>query len=602
MTATEGGPALHGAGVAAPAGGGGSRGAARRRAPRLRMVLGLARVEASLLVRSALVLAGLLAGGLVIWLLIQPVEPLWWDAAWHVIGFGQLVLGMAVLVAGQLAAGRARRDAMADLYASCPATAGTRTLAHLVGLVGAVPASLLLIGATAAVAQVRGAIGVPSITALAGGLLLVIAAGAAGIAIGTRFPHPLAGVLGALVLFLTSGQSNRISGGAVWLLPWETQSDQLGQLPGPLAGYPPAGPHAAELTGIAVLAGIVALAVTVSRARARGGLATAGILAVAVICFAGALQLRPIPTADLNHLVAEVADPASVQRCTTTNQVRYCLYPGFGPELPSLEAPVNGVLARLPARPDQPLTVRQVVSLSLGDPTLTHGHPKRQVSQWNAQLQRAPGNAATASAIYLPVGSWPAAGARLTDAHFNVALATAERAVRIPPQATGSINSRFFLPCVPLDQAREAIAIWLAILATHPPASELQDGLGGLGPGKGITTAEVRNTIVRTWNYPGGDAGQVDPSWPGPQTTAAGYLLAHAMTSLPQPKVSRILNAAWATWMNWHTTDDQLAAALGIRMPSVPLPPFLRPGFKPRPGTTIAPGPGNGPQNPVCTT
>jgi len=140
-----------------------------------------------------------------------------------------------------------------------------------------------------------------------------------------------------------------------------------------------------ELAGLAVLAGIVALAVTVSRGRARGGLATAGILAVAVICLAGAAQLRPIPTTDLNHLIAEVADPASVQRCTTASQVRYCLYPGFGRDLPSLEAPLNQVLAHLPARPDQPLTIRQVVSVdftqpALTDPTLTHGHSKRQVA------------------------------------------------------------------------------------------------------------------------------------------------------------------------------------------------------------------------------
>jgi len=183
-----------------------------RRALRLRTVLSLARVEASLLARSVLVLAGLLAGGLVIWLFIRPTEPLWWRADWE-IGGGQLVLGTAVLVAAQLAAGRARRDTMADLYASFPATAGTRTLAHLTGLAGAAPASLLLLGAAAVVVQLRGAIGAPSMTVLAGGLLLVIAAGAAGIAIGARFPHPLAGVLGALALFITSASTHLASGG-----------------------------------------------------------------------------------------------------------------------------------------------------------------------------------------------------------------------------------------------------------------------------------------------------------------------------------------------------------------------------------------------------
>ena len=430
--------------------------------------------------------------------------------------------------------------------------------------------------------QARGAIGAPSIMVLAAGVLLVIAAGAAGIAIGTRFPHPLAGVLGALALFTTAATTHLASGAGIWLLPWPILQNQLGGLPGPLAGYPPASAHAAELAGLAVLAGIVALAMTVSGARARGGLAAAGILAVAVTCFAGAVQLQPIPTAELNHLVTEIADPASVQHCTSANQVRYCLYPGFGRDLSSLEAPVNEVLAYLPAWSGRPLTVRQVTSLDITDPSLTHGHPERQISQWDEQVQNAPGNALTASAIYLPVGSWPAAGGQLADAHFGLALATAERAVRLAPTSQS-------MPCVALDQAREPIAIWLAILATHPAAGELQAGLGALETGRGFQGIEVRNTMVPVWNYPGAAAGPM-PS--GPQLTAVGYLLAKAMTSLPEQQVGHVLAGAWGSWLNWRTTDAQLAAALGIRMPSVPLPPSLGPGSKPPPG----------PQNPVCTT
>jgi hypothetical protein len=559
-------------------------------------VLGLAGVEASLLARSLLVLAGLLTGGAVVWVRLGPAEPLWWNAAWRT-GSGQLVLGMAVLVAAQLAAGRPRRDGMADLYGSFPATAGTRTIAQLAGLAGVAPASLLLIAATVVVVQVRGGIGAPGIAVLAGGLVLVIAAGAAGIAIGTRFPHPLAGVLGALVLFLSSATTHLGSGGGIWLVPWEWAQDQLGSLPGPLAGYPPAGAHVLELAGLAVLAGIAALTVTAGHARARGGLAAAGVLAVAVICLAGALQLRPIPTAALNHLVTQAADPASGQRCSTASHVRYCLYPGFGRDLGSVEAPVNGVLAHLPEPPDQLLTVRQVLSPDLLDPTLTHGHPQRQVAQWHAQLRRAPGTAATAPAIYLPAGSWPAAGGRLADARFDVALAAADWAIRIPPQAAGNPNGPVFLPCVPVSQAREAIAIWLAILATHPPAGELQDGLGGLGTGHGFQGVVVRNTVVPTWAYPGWGASYVTPAG-APQTTAEGYLLARAMTNLPEQKVARVLKGAWATWLNWHTTDAQLAAALGLRMPAVPAPPG--PPRTPGPGSTVVP-PGGGRQNPLCT-
>ena len=260
---------------------------------------------------------------------------------------------------------------------------------------------------------------------------------------------------------------------------------------------------------------------TVSRARARGGPATAGILALAVICFAGALQLRPIPTADLNHLVAEAADPASVQRCTTISQVRYCLYPGFGRQLPSLQAPVNGVLAHLPARPDRPLTVRQVMSLYLPDSTLTHGHPKRQVSRWEAQLQRAPGNAATASAIYLPVSSWPAAGGRLGDARFDVALAAAEWAVRLPSQATGSINGSVFLPCVPLGQAREAIAA--AACAGRSRYADLSGVIAALASFAAIALA---------WYAPVSARFLVEPPATAHGVTIAWYAIATAASAL----------------------------------------------------------------------
>ncbi len=574
MTATEDGRAVHGADAADPVGRPAAAGRTARSAARqLRTVASLARVEASLLARSLLVLAGLLAGGGVVWLTIRSAVPLWWNVGWRV-GLGQVVLGMAVLVAAQLAAGRVRRNGMTELYASFPTTAGTRTVAHLTGLLGAGPASLVLIGAVVAVAQLRGAIGTPSIAVLGGGVLLVIAAGAAGIAIGARFPHPLAGMLGALILFLTSGNSHLPWAAGLWLYPWASFGDQLSSLPGPLAGYPPGGAHALELAGLAAFAAVVALAITVSRSRARVMLAAAGVVALAVVCLAGAIELRPIPTQDLDHLVGEVSNPASVEHCTTGSQVRYCLYPGFGSQLPSLQAPVNAVLAHVPTRPAQPLTFRQVAGLSLPDPTLTHGHPNRQVSQWEAQANRAranpdgnSGSSPPAFEVYLQAGAWPAAGGQLAGAHFDLALAAAEWAVRIPSQADGTAG-RHVLACVPLGQAREAIAIWLTILATHPSAGELTAG----GYGGGDAEVKVGSSLVPVslWPYPGSNGLAVSGPGLGPQTTDAGYLLAAAMTRLPEQKVARVLTDSWARWLNWHTTDAQLAAALGIPMPGVP--------------------------------
>jgi hypothetical protein len=530
---------------------------ARSPTPKLGTVLSLAKADAWLLSRSVLILVGLLAGSVIIWVLARTEQPLWWNVAWQ-IGYGQVFVAMAVLVAAQLAAGRPNRNAMADLYASFPTSSAARTLAQLIGLLGAAPASLLLIGGTAAAVEMTGVIGVPNIWALAGGLLLVIAAGAVGIAIGRRFPHPLAGVLGALVLFVPFSQSNRFSGPNVWLYPW-IKPWQLDFLPGPLAGYPPVGAHAAELAGIAVLAGIAALVVSANGARARGVLVIAGILSLAATCLAGAVQLQAIPTADLNRLVQAVVDPVSEQRCTTLGEGRYCLYPDFGPELTSIQAPVSAVLTRLPVRPARRLTVMQVTELA-PDSTLTHGHPELQVSQWNAELQRGPGSGGgTTSAIYLPVNVPP------SDARFYLALAAGEWAAGFPTAVANGDSSQ----CLPYDQAREAIAIWLALLATHTPAGRLQSGLTGLG--QDWEPMSPQDIFVPIWNYPGEDVDNLASF--APQTTAAGYLLASAMMRLPEQRVSQVLKGAWAQWVNWQTTDEQLATALGIPMPAVPQPP-----------------------------
>jgi hypothetical protein len=529
----------------------------RSRAPKLGTVAGLAKTDALLLSRSVLILAGLLAGGVIIWAFAHKEQALWWNVAWQ-IGYGQVFIAMAVLVVAQLAAGRPSRNAMADLYASFPTSAATRTLAQLFGLLGAMPASLLLAGGTAAAVEMTGVVGVPSIWALAGGLLLVIAAGAVGIAIGRRFPHPLAGVLGALVLFVPFSQSNRFSGPNIWLYPW-IKPWQLDFLPGPLAGYPPVGAHAAELAGIAVLAGIVALVVSANGARAKSVLAFAAILSLAATCLAGAAQLRAIPTADLNRLVQAAVDPVSVQRCTTVGEGRYCLYPDFGPELASIQAPVDAVLTRLPVRPARQLTVAQATEVT-PDTTLTHGHPEPQVSQWNAELQRGPASgSATASTIYLPVNVTP------SDARFYLALAAGEWAAGFPTEIANGNSS----PCLPYNQAREAIAIWLALLATHTPAAQLHSGLTGLG--RDWEPMSPQGIFVAIWNYPGEDVDNLASFMP--QTTAAGYLLASAMMALPVQRVSQVLKGSWAQWQNWQATDQQLAAALGIPMPALPQPP-----------------------------
>ncbi len=534
----------------------------------VRTVLGVARIEATLLVRNLLVLAGLAAAVVLAWQLLPHAQPLWWNAAWQ-LGYFQMLLSAVVLIAAHLAVTRARRDGLHELYASFPASAGTRTLGHLVSLAGVVPASVVLVAAVVAL-RLRDAIGSPAVAPLVAGVALVIAAGAIGVALGTRFAHPLAGLLAAFVWVVPFSQSNRYSGAETWLFPW-VNPDQLGDLPAPVAGFPPAAWHAAWLAAIAALAGVVALAATARQRAHRIGTAVVGALAVAAVCVAGVVQLQPVGTGALNRLVRSIADPDSVQQCNTVDSVRYCAYPHFGGEVRAWQQAVGGVLTLVPQRPAHPLTVRQMTTITLSGTALGQGHSTQQLARWNARLRAALSSRAASSTIYLAVGSWPS-GAKVATAQFEVAFGTAEWAVGLPASPGPSR-----LPCVALDQAREAIAAWLAITATHAATPDLDR--------RRVPAALIGDTAVPTWDQPGKVSSYT--TTPSPTITAAGYLLAKEMAALPVAGVRGMLAARWNTWLDPHTTQAQLAAALGVPVPKPPTLPPVPAGNRP-------------PENPVC--
>ena len=425
---------------------------------RLLGVLAVARIEAWLLTRSVLLVIGLLGGAALFWQFAAGHQPLWWVVSWQV-GHGQMILSTTALLAGQLAAGRVRRNGLTALFESFPTSESIRSGGQLTGLVGALPASLLLIVFGFAVAQVRAPVGSPDAATFAAGVLLVPAAGAIGVALGTRLSHPLAGVVAALVWLLLYGQSNQFNGTSAWLFPW-LRPGQLENLPHPVTGYPPGLGHALELTGIGALAAAVALALVAGSANARLSALLVGVVAAAGIYGAAAGQLRPVPTSALDRLVAETANPAAVQQCTSTDGVRYCVYPGFGSLLPALRGPVEAVIAGVPRTPSEMLVVRQASMIFARDTALTAGHSAEQIAGWATQLAAAPQYTQTSAAIYVPVGEWPA-GSRLAAARFDLALDTAIWAVGLPPSIAASVDpggpTRTAPPCVALGQARKRL-------------------------------------------------------------------------------------------------------------------------------------------------
>jgi hypothetical protein len=556
-------------------------------------VMGVARIEAGLLMRNVLLLAGLLAGGLAVWELavVHHSQLMWWNSGWE-IGYGQMVLSVTAVIAAHLATSRARRDGLAELYASFPTSERTRTVGHLIGLLGVIVPSLALIGVMTALFQVRGILGTPQLWVLGAGVLLVVAGGAIGVAIGRWLPHPMAGIVGAFAWLVLPVQSNQFNSAVIWLFPWANV--QLTTLPGPLTGYPPAAAHAAELAGFALLAGVAALIARASRRertsvpwRGRVIVAIAGLVSVAAIVAAGVVQFWPVPASAVSRAVNQVAHP-DAQHCELVtagaNAARYCVFAAFTPLVPDLKGVVGAVLAQVPDGRAQPLLIAQTSQLNPDDRTLTYSQSRSDIAAWARELAMAPANRPSTTALYLDLTAWPASGHQ-AKARFALAMGTAEWAVGLP---TGSGTGPNDQPCIPVGQAREAIAIWLADRATHTNPR----------PGQAITSANgyvpltVDGESLVGWNYLG-EYGS-DLIAPGPQTTATGNLLATAMNQLPAQHVTNVLAQRWTTWTDPRTRDSQLAAALGIPVPAVPT------GITSPRGRTIMPPPGLMPDQPVC--
>jgi hypothetical protein len=296
------------------------------------------------------------------------------------------------------------------------------------------------------------------------------------------------------------------------------------------------------------------------------------------------VQTRPVSASTIDKLVAEATNPESVQRCSTAHDVRYCVYPGFESLVPAVRSPVDSVIAQLPSTPTTPLIVRQALSIYASGTSLTAGHRTPQIAQWSTELLTAPQNTPTTSTLYVPVGNWPA-GSKLAAARFDVALDTAAWAVGLPAAIAAPLAptdpATTPAQCVAVSQAREAVAIYLALQATHPTVGPVDR--------HHFTAFVVGGQAIIAWDYPGGrTASYVFPT--GLALTDEGYLLAQAMTKLPAAEVNAVLRTSWAKWLDPHTTDTQLASALGIAVPAASSGPAFVP----------PPGPGAPPQNTVC--
>jgi hypothetical protein len=558
-----------------------------------RVLLLAGRRESWWLARNPLVLAGLAVSAWLIWLnnrirelpvsLYGVGQPGFWWAADVSIAACLLAAAGGVLIASQLAADRARRDAMEQLYASYPTSAAIRRGAQLLSVTGPVVLAAALTAGAVVWLDHEGTLGAPRLWVLGAGLLLIALAGSLGVAIGSSFRHPLAGILTVLVLglieidlVLSISNPIHLPGGIAWLFPWSAPGSLLNSLPGLTVPYPPPA-HVAELAGLIVLAVVGSLWPVLARRRAAAVLAAAG---VALTCWSGWLEARPVSTTVLAIMGREVVQPADFEQCQLEGEVRYCYYPAFGPLARQWAVPVDGVLARLPRVARSALTVRQVWDLDffmppLQSPTgLTSNGPGEPT-----ELSTAVGNFQQALSLdpslipgsgVPPVytdASW-GTGSSLGAAQFALAISTAEWATGLPTTGRsvsysyasaggGGASGNDVLACVPAGQARQSIALWLAAGATPATRSAFPQA-GTASP------IQVGKHWIATIAEPGSG-----PSV-GLTATAQGAALAAEMLRLPDRTVEAVLSARWQYWLSPQTTTAQLAAALRLRLPPQP--------------------------------
>ncbi|MHB8246124.1 MAG: hypothetical protein ACYDGN_12375 [Acidimicrobiales bacterium] len=590
-----------------------------------RVLAAVGRAEAARLLRHPALVAGVLGAGALALYQGRDLVARWWVTDVR-LGTALLLVGVAALVAGHLARSRDRRDQMATLYDSYPTSAARRTGGHLGALVAPVLASALLLAFAMIWFDANGAIGTPRALVLAGALALVGLLGALGVALGTWAPQGWAGVLAGVVvgaievdLVVPSyDQPLRFGAEAAWLFPWHQPSVSR-SLPGAVRGFPPAGAHLVELVGLGVLVGVLALAVgrPAGRRLVAGGLVAC--VAIGATGWAGWSETRPLAITELDRLVATAVHPGAAERCVTRRGVTYCAYPAYLPWVTRWAVPVGGVLAHLPNQPARHLVVRQVVDSNfLCFPSLTGlgqaglcygisgpaptGRRVREVSRLGSLLDLFQARLGTDPSL-IPGSSNPpvyvglnwGAGGSLGPVELNLALGSAYWAVGLP--TTGEVvhaqGGTQQLSCLPVGQAREAVALWLAASAT--PATRTAF-FSEVDHPAFVASSPFGNGHSQVATLPLGSF-SVDTAQ-SVQTTFRATLLAAEMARLPARHVEAVLGAQWSHWLNWHTSDAALAAALGLRLPNAPTAPSFEPAKVGPPNQIIqAVGP---PASPVC--
>jgi hypothetical protein len=445
------------------------------------------------------------------------------------------ILGWATLIATNLAALRSRRDGTDELFDSLPAPAESRTAAHLVSGLAAVPVGIVLFAGYLLYLKASGAIGSPNVAEMLVGPALVAGGATLGVLVARWAPHPMAAPAAIVATIFVQG---KLSESEASPFRWMAFSPEGVGLDDGIAFPGPVDWHVLFLLGtVAIAAGL---------AMARHGFSrrvtTFLVGAVMVSGVAAYAQTRPLSDSAARQQAAALTAPDLA--CEVRSGVRYCVEPGYEVRVGQWAPPVQAVLARVPAEVrDRGLVVSMREPNVVGN-TDCSPTPMLQMVSPRVRALVTPEQVWPADNAVHPWRYWPwDPGCSFVDHGTVLTVQVGSWAVGLPPaQSAGP-------PCVASGQARSVLALWLA-------------GQSTAGAPDALATVLHTSEGIGSRDLISFDSSPV-PNW-GVSFAHADVAAALTLLQRPADEVGRVVDANWDRLVDPSTPSSELARLAGV--------------------------------------
>jgi hypothetical protein len=453
------------------------------------------------------------------------------------------------LLAANRATSRSRRSGTEELFTAAPTSAALRTGGNLLAVGVALAVAALLVVCLLLSVPLwgwAGELGHAWIAEALTAVVLVAGAGAIGVFL-ARWLSPVVSAIVALLAVVAIGVATILLEGARpfsnptrFIGPWASPEQNLGSD----FVIRPSWAHLVYLVGVVTLFATLAIART---SHGRDVLVAFGV--GAALTAGGAwFQSRSVSDDTAARIATRIENPAVHQTCRVRSGVRACAYTGYTALLDDWIEPAVRVRAALPASPEQEYLITQRVG-RVGAKDLDPSVLGRLDvdALWSDDGVEHPGLTSK-------------------DHEFAFALLPAQAAVGLPLRTV-----QLGLPCHTGNQARAAVALWLAAQALD---RETARKWLYAGPGRGQTGADPY--AGQGWGeslWPNDSRTDIDApiAWAEPEIDAARQLFA-----LPRAKVLSALHADWAHLTDVSTPTSELVAVFGLRpVTPVGVPPVL---------------------------